>query len=198
MEIIDIIVIVLLVIGLISGIKDGLIKRVMGLAGLIAGLLIGRAIYLSVAARLTPILGTSEKVTQVIAFALILIVVPLIFSLIAWLISNLLKTVGLGWVNRLLGGVIGAVMNAIIVGLVFMGIESFDVHEHLITHEKKEASLFYQPLCNMSSVLLKDVREQIDQWKEENASDGEEPADNADDPLEKKEKPELQSFEEVV
>ena len=36
MELIDIIVAVLLVIGLITGIKDGLVKRVLGLVGLIA------------------------------------------------------------------------------------------------------------------------------------------------------------------
>lgn len=199
MEILDIIVLVLLVIGLITGIKDGVVKRVLGLVGLVAGLIIGKKIYLSVAEKLMPFLGMSEKTTQIIAFALILIIVPLIFSLIAWLIGNLLKTAGLGWVNRLLGGIIGVITNALFVGLVFVGIESFDTHEVLLSKEKKEASLFFYPLYQSTGLLIKDVRTQIERWKETHAEDSEdaEDADNTEN-SDKSDKKDLQSFEEVV
>ena len=198
MELIDIIVAVLLVIGLITGIKDGLVKRVLGLVGLIAGLLIGKAIYLSVAESLKPILGMPEKTTQIVAFVLILIVVPLVFSLIAWLISNLLKNVGLGWVNRLLGGLVGVLTNALILGLVFIGIESFDTHETLISSEKKEASLFFYPLSHSTGILIKDVREQIDRWRESHPSNTPESPDSPGNQEPEKPQDQLQSFEEVV
>jgi len=202
MEILDIIVLVLLVIGLITGMKDGLVKRVLGLVGLVAGLIIGKKIYLSVAEKLMPFLGMSEKTTQIIAFALILIIVPLIFSLIAWLIGNLLKTAGLGWVNRLLGGIIGVITNALFVGLIFVGIESFDTHEVMLSKEKKEASLFFYPLYQSTGLLIKDVRTQIERWKEAHAEDAEDAEDagnteNSDD-SDKSDKKDLQSFEEVV
>jgi len=205
MEILDIIVLVLLVIGLITGMKDGLVKRVLGLVGLVAGLIIGKKIYLSVAEKLMPFLGMSEKTTQIIAFALILIIVPLIFSLIAWLIGNLLKTAGLGWVNRLLGGIIGVITNALFVGLIFVGIESFDTHEVMLSKEKKEASLFFYPLYQSTGLLIKDVRTQIERWKEAHAEDAEDAEDagnteNSDDSdkSDKSDKKDLQSFEEVV
>ena len=202
MEILDIIVLVLLVIGLITGIKDGVVKRVLGLVGLVAGLIIGKKIYLSVAEKLMPFLGMSEKTTQIIAFALILIIVPLIFSLIAWLIGNMLKTAGLGWVNRLLGGIIGVITNALFVGLIFVGIESFDTHEVMLSKEKKEASLFFYPLYQSTGLLIKDVRTQIERWKEAHAEDAEDAEDagnteNSDD-ADKSDKKDLQSFEEVV
>ena len=202
MEILDIIVLVLLVIGLITGMKDGLVKRVLGLVGLVAGLIIGKKIYLSVAEKLMPFLGMSEKTTQIIAFALILIIVPLIFSLIAWLIGNMLKTAGLGWVNRLLGGIIGVITNALFVGLIFVGIESFDTHEVMLSKEKKEASLFFYPLYQSTGLLIKDVRTQIERWKEAHAEEAEDAEDagnteNSDD-SDKSDKKDLQSFEEVV
>ena len=196
MELVDIIVIVLLIVGLITGIKDGVVKRVLGLVGLIAGLLIAQKIYLSVAVKLTPILGTSEKTTQIIAFSLILVVVPLIFSLIAWLIGNLLKTAGLGWVNRLLGGVIGVVTNALFVGLIFVGIESFDTREIVLSQEKKDASLFFYPLHQTTGLLIKDVRTQIEHWKDAHADDSDEC--DGSEKSGKSDKKELQSFEEVV
>lgn len=199
MEILDIIVLVLLVIGLITGMKDGLVKRVLGLVGLVAGLIIGKKIYLSVAEKLMPFLGMSEKTTQIIAFALILIIVPLIFSLIAWLIGNMLKTAGLGWVNRLLGGIIGIITNALFVGLIFVGIESFDTHEVMLSKEKKEASLFFYPLYQSTGLLIKDVRTQIERWKEAHAEEAEDAGntENSDD-ADKSDKKDLQSFEEVV
>ena len=211
MGLLDIIVTIILVAGLITGIKDGLVKRVLGLGGLIAGIIIGKRIYLSVAAKLTPLLGTSEKTTQIIAFALILIIVPLIFSLIAWLIGNLLKTAGLGWVNRLLGGIIGIITNALIVGLIFIGIESFDTHEVLLSQENRDASVFYYPLYRTTGLFIKDVREQIDHWKEthseepedsetdEDVKDSENPEDSdTSGKTEESGKKQLQSFEEVV
>ena len=211
MGLLDIIVTIILVAGLITGIKDGLVKRVLGLGGLIAGIIIGKRIYRSVAAKLTPLLGTSEKTTQIIAFALILIIVPLIFSLIAWFIGNLLKTAGLGWVNRLLGGIIGVITNALIVGLFFIGIESFDTHEVLLSQEKRDASVFYYPLYRTTGLFIKDVREQIDHWKETHSEESEDSetdedvkdSDNPEDTdssgkTEESGKKQLQSFEEVV
>ena len=201
MELLDIIVLVLFVAGLVSGIKEGLVKQVMGLVGFIAGLFIGKAIYLSVAEKLTPFLGVSEKTTRIIAFALILILVPLLFSLIAWLISKFLKSVGLGWVNRLLGGLVSIVTTALVIGLVFVGIESFDTNEVILSKEKKESSIFFTPLSHTAGVLIQDVRKEISEWRQ--AHDSEDEAcddDTRDDSNEKKkeEKRELQSFEEVV
>lgn len=193
MEIIDIIIAVLLVIGLIAGLKDGFVKQVAGLVGFVAGLLVGKALYLSVAAELTPLLGTSEKTTQIIAFVLIMILVPLIFSVIAWLISKLLKSVGLGWLNRLGGGIVGMIEYALIAGLIIVGIESFDTHNVIVSKETKENSVFYYALGNTTGLLIKDVKEQIADWKERH---GEADADDADGC--KEAKPDLQSFEEVI
>ena len=195
MEIIDIIILVLLVIGFISGLKDGLVKQAAGLIGLVAGLLLGKKLYLFVAAQLTPLLGMSERTTQIVAFVLILIVVPLLFSLVAWLISKLLKGVGLGWINRLLGGVAGAVEYALFVGLVITAIESFDFMGHLLSREKKEASVLYYPIYNATGILINDVREHVEEWKHDHPTDEASPApasvnDKSDDAN--------PSFEEVV
>lgn len=204
MEIVDIIIAVLLVIGLIEGIKDGLVKQVAGLVGLVAGLLIGKALYLKVADQLTPFLGTSEKTTQIIAFALIMVIVPLAFSLIAWLISKLLHSVGLGWVNRLLGAAVGAVKYALIAGLIITGIESFDSHGLLISQEKKDSSIFYYPLYNTTGILIKDVKEQIEVWKETHGEDADvnaaEPECEDEQPTSAEPDPssDLQSFEEAA
>lgn len=198
MEAIDIIIVILLVIGFIGGLKEGVVNQVAGLVGLIVGLLLSKKFYLSVADTLTPLLGMSERTTQILAFVLILIVVPLLFSLVAWLISKLIKKVGLGWINRLLGSAAGILQSALFAGLIITAIESFDIARHLISHEKKEASALYYPLYNMTGVLINDVRAYIKDRKEEQKGDDAEPAPTGTDEKSEDADAPMPFFEELV
>lgn len=161
METIDIIITVLLVIGLISGLRDGLVKQVAGLAGLIGGLLLGRAFYMPVGAWLTGVFGMSVEAAHITAFVLILVFVPLLFSVVGWLVSKLLSIICLGWVNRLLGGLVGVLKFALFAGIVITGIEFFDKRDGFISEEKKEASVFYYPIYNTTGIFFDGIKEEL-------------------------------------
>lgn len=161
METIDIIITVLLVIGLISGLRDGLVKQVAGLAGLIGGLLLGRAFYVPVGEWLGTTFGISAEAAHITAFILILVVVPLLFSLVGWLVSKILSAICLGWINRILGGVVGVLKFALFAGIVITGIEFFDKHDVLVSEEKKEASILYYPIYDATSIFFNGVKEEL-------------------------------------
>ena len=145
MQTIDIIISALLLIGLISGLRDGLVKQIASLAGVIGGLLLGRAFYMPVGEWLIDVLGFSSEAAYVTAFILILIVVPLLFSLVGWLVSKLLSAICLGWINRLLGGLVGVLKFALLAGVIITGIEFFDKRDALLSAEAKETSALYYP-----------------------------------------------------
>ena len=161
METIDIIIAVLLAVGLISGLRDGLVKQVAGLAGLIGGLLLGRAFYMPVGAWLTGMFGMSVEAAHITAFILILILVPLLFSVVGWLVSKLLSIICLGWVNRLLGGLVGVLKFALFAGIVITGIEFFDKGDGFISEEKKEASVLYYPLYDATGIFFSGIKEEL-------------------------------------
>ncbi len=161
MQTIDIIIAVLLALGLISGMHDGAVKQIAGLAGLIGGLLLGRAFYLPVGEWLVSTLDLSVEVAYVTAFILILIVVPLLFSVVGWLVSKLLSIICLGWVNRLMGGLVGVLKCALLVGVVITGIEFFDQHDSLIAAEKKEASVLYYPIYDATGIFFNGIKEEF-------------------------------------
>ena len=161
MEIIDIVIAVLLVVGLVSGLRDGLVKQVAALVGLIAGLLVGKALYVSVGDWLMSVFSLSDRVAYLTAFILILIVVPLLFSLVGWLVSKILRAICLGWLNRLLGGLVGVVKYAIFVGVIITAIELFDRTDTLISEENKSASIFYYPLYRSSNIFFDNVKEEL-------------------------------------
>ncbi|MBP5322720.1 MAG: CvpA family protein [Bacteroidaceae bacterium] len=180
MNLLDIILGIILAIGVVAGIKDGLIRQVAGLLGLVAGIFLGKMWYLRVAEKLDPLLGTSEKTTQIIAFILILILVPAILSFLAWLVSKWLSSVGLGGFNRFLGAIFGALKYALFAGILITAVESFDTEGHLVTMKNRQESVLYGPIHSISDVVLKEVKQQIKEWKEEHPDS--EPAgnDNAD------------------
>lgn len=161
MQTIDIIIAVLLAIGLIGGLRDGAVKQVAGLAGLIGGLLIGRAFYMPVGEWLIAAFGMSAEVAHITAFILILIVVPLLFSLVGWLVSKILHVICLGWVNRLLGGAVGVLKYALFVGVIITGIEFFDRDDALISESNKEASVLYYPIHQVTGIFFDGIKQEF-------------------------------------
>ena len=161
MQTIDIIIAVLLVIGLIGGLRDGLVKQVAGLAGLIGGLLLGRAFYMPLGEWMASVLSISDEAARITAFILILVIVPLLFSLVGWLVSKLLKAICLGWINRLLGGLVGVLKFALLAGVLITGVELFDKHGAIVSEDKKEASIFYYPIYDATSFFFDGIKEEF-------------------------------------
>ena len=71
----------------------GFVKQLASIVGLIAGLLVARALFASVAEKLAPVLGTSTVIAQILAFVLIWVAVPLGFVLVASFLTKALDLV---------------------------------------------------------------------------------------------------------
>ena len=118
MPTIDIVILVLFLLGVFSGIREGFIKQLASLLGLVVGLLAAKALYLTVAERIAPLVGESPTFTKVSAFILIWLAVPLAFSLIASLFTKAIEAAQLGWINRWLGAGLGAIKALIAMSLL--------------------------------------------------------------------------------
>lgn len=110
----DIAIIVVIGITAFVGLKNGIIKTVLTLAGVIVGVILAGRFYVALADRLTFI--PQETLARLAAFAIILVAVILIASIIAGVLKWLASIVLLGWVNRLGGALLGLIMGAIFCG----------------------------------------------------------------------------------
>ena len=117
MEVIDIIILVLIGVGVIQGLMKGMLKQLLQIAGLVAGLLLARALFGVVAEKLAPALGTSITIAQILSFILIWVAVPVACSLIASVLTKAMDVINLGWLNRLLGALLGAAKVMLLIGL---------------------------------------------------------------------------------
>ena len=107
----DIVIIVAIAISTFLGLKIGIIKAVLSLAGLIAGVILAGRYYAPLAEQLSFI--SQASIAKVVAFAIILIGVMVIAGVLAWLLKGLASVMMLGWVNRLGGAVFGLALGAI-------------------------------------------------------------------------------------
>lgn len=164
MPIIDIVILVIIAAGLVQGLKSGFANQLASTLGIFVGLLVARSLYLSVAERAIPLFGISAQITRLIAFVLIWGAVPVAFSCIASLLTKLLNTINMGWVDRWLGGVLGALKCMFMLGVLVHGLEYFAPKYEFLSAKNKRESTFYYPVKELSSFffpLVKDITKQL-------------------------------------
>jgi len=112
----DIVLLVALVAASFMGLKQGLIKAVLSLAGLIVGVILASNFYKTLGNSLEFI--PNETAAGIIAYALILIIVMIIASVLARLLKTIISIAMLGWVNRLGGAIFGLILGVILWGAI--------------------------------------------------------------------------------
>jgi len=124
----DIIILVLIVIPTLIGLKIGIIKALFTVAGIIIGVVLAGRFSESLGGSLTFI--SDPGWARIAAFAIILIGVMVIASVLATVLKKVVSAVLLGWVNRLGGAVLGFVLGFFFCGALlsmwvnFLGIGS--------------------------------------------------------------------------
>ena len=113
----DILLGLIIVSSAIAGLRAGFTRVVIGLVATIVGLVAGFWFYRMVGDQLHPWISTPAAANAV-GFFLIFFGVALLGSLIAGLLSKMLRWVGLSWFNYLLGGVAGFARGALVVAVL--------------------------------------------------------------------------------
>ena len=166
MEVIDIIILILIGVGVIQGLMKGSMKELASVVGFVAGLLLARALFGTVAEQLAPALNTSITVAQILSFILIWVAVPIGCSLVASVLTKALEVVHLGWLNRLSGAMLGAVKMMLLVGIGIYVLEYIDPKSEMISRTTKRASVLYEPMKELVDQCLPVVKDVTDDIKE--------------------------------
>jgi len=110
----DIVITVAIVIPILIGLKIGMIKAALSLAGLIVGVIVAGRYYLPLSEKLSFI--SSASVAEITAFIIILVGIMVIAGVLAKLLKWTASVMMLGWVNHLGGAVFGLLLGAIFCG----------------------------------------------------------------------------------
>jgi len=107
----DIVIIVVVVALGIVGLRQGLIRTVFGIAGLIGGIFLAGRYYDELASLLFP---SSASWANIAAYAIIAVATMVVAGVIGWLIAKLVNFVALGWLDKLVGGILGVVIGGLL------------------------------------------------------------------------------------
>ena len=156
----DIVVIVILFATLVLGLIKGLVRQLVGVGAVVAGLILAARYYDRVAA----VFGrafNSEKWASIIAFAVVFIVVLLVGSLISFLIRKLLPG-PLRFADHLFGGVLGLIQGVLISGVIVFALLAFPVNKPLLT-ESRLAPYCYWLTKAMVQIIPQDLKDRFNQ-----------------------------------
>lgn len=134
----DILLVIVLAVVTVGGLRTGLIKAVLSLAGVVIGTVLAGRYYTALGERLTSLL--SPGVANIAAFAIILIGI----MVAAWVLARLLSSVVsatflMDWLNRLGGAAFGLVLGGVFCGAIlaislrFLGPMGVMVHSKIAT-----------------------------------------------------------------
>ncbi|ERL54775.1 CvpA family protein [Psychrobacter aquaticus] len=113
----DIVIAVVVLIGLWRGFQLGLVKTAVGLVGWLIALIAATRLAGSVSPQLSGIVQ-NPVLQMAMAFLLVVIVILAVMHLVAFVFSGVLKTLRLGIVDKMAGGVLGAAKNVLMVLVV--------------------------------------------------------------------------------
>lgn len=113
MDAVDWILLAVLGVSVLLGVWRGLVREVISLAGWIVGFWIAQA-WAPQAAAWLPLQGASEVLRYLAGFVTVFLLVLVLSVVLGWVVSKLVSAVGLGLLDRLLGGVFGGLRGVVV------------------------------------------------------------------------------------
>ena len=154
MSIIDIVLGALLLFGLIRGAMKGLFVEVASLVALVLG--VYGAIHFSsfVAEFLESKVDWNEKTINIVAFAITFVIIVLVISLAGKALTKLADFAALGIVNKLAGGVFGALKIGLILSVLLIVFNKLNTTLPLMEQDDLEESVLYNPVRSLAPLIF--------------------------------------------
>ena len=146
----------LFVVGVIAlcgllGIYWGCIRQVLSVVGLIAGLVLANRLGGRAADAFSSFV-TNDALAQVLGFVFVLLAVSAVVSLLATLLRRFVGLLFLGWLDHLIGGVLGVLQGALVCTVVLVVAAFFSTE--LFTSALEKSRVAPQLMRVLGTVVL--------------------------------------------
>jgi len=157
MSVIDIVLGALLLFGLVRGFMKGLFVEIASLVALVAG--VYGAIHFSYFAAefLQERTEWAEKAINITAFAITFVIIIIIISLAGKALTKLADFAALGILNKLLGGVFGALKIGLILSVVLIVFNKLNSTITFVEEEHIKDSILYEPVKAIAPIIFPNI-----------------------------------------
>ncbi len=157
MNFLDIVLGILLVWGLYKGLTNGLFVELASLVALIAGIF-GSIHFSYIAADyLSQNMDWNPRYIKITSFIITFIAIVLLVHFAGKLLTKIADFAMLGLLNKIAGGIFGALKVAIILGALLVFFEKATASLNFINEETKKESILYQPVRDIGAFVFNTV-----------------------------------------
>lgn len=162
MNVLDIVLGSLLLFGLVRGLMKGLFVEVASIVALILG--VYGAIHFSdfAASFLENRVDWEEKYINITAFAITFIIIIVVIALAGKALTKIADFASLGILNKLLGGVFGALKIGLILSIVLIIFNKMNSNIPLIEDHEMEDSMLYKPVKSLAPIIFPSIADEDD------------------------------------
>ena len=157
MNIFDIIIAALLLFGFVRGLMKGLFVEVASLVALVAG--VYGAIHFSyfIGDFLKESVSWKEEYITLAAFAATFVVIIIAIALLGKMLTKLADFAALGILNKILGGVFGALKIGLILSVIFIFFGKMNDTIPFIKKETLDESILYEPVKKIAPTIFPSI-----------------------------------------
>ena len=127
MAVVDWVIAAIVVLSVIGAIKNGFFVEAFSLAGVVLGLLIASWNFQRLMPYLLHVVHTTP-VAEAIAFLVIALAVMIVAGVMGRVLHSTARSIGLGWLDRLVGAAFGFLKGCVVVTLGVMALAAFYPH----------------------------------------------------------------------
>ena len=154
----DLFLLIPITLGFIFGLFKGLIKELISLVAIIAGIYGAKLFAPLVSKILINTFAFSPTTARPTAYIILFIAIGIGLLLAANAIDKIFDSLSLGGLNKLLGGIFGALKYALIVSVLLNVFDALDSRFSMIKHQTKENSIAYKPLMKFGPGLWEETK----------------------------------------
>jgi len=151
---IDLVIVVILIIAIVRGFTDGLVRELAALAALIFG--IWGAIKFSsfTAGKLYEWFDMSGQYVGIVSFLITFGVIVIVIHFIGIVADKIIDAASIGFLNRLLGMVFGFFKSALILSVFFVILNAIDARRPFLPQEAISQSRFFNPIADIAPAIF--------------------------------------------
>lgn len=162
----DIIIAALLLFGFVRGLIKGLFVEVASLVALIAG--VYGAIHFSyfIGDWLKDSVDWDEKYISLAAFAGTFVVIIVVIALLGKILTKIADFASLGILNKILGGVFGALKIGLILSVIFIFFGKMNDTIPFVSQDSLDESILYKPVKKIAPTIFPSIIKDGDEYEQ--------------------------------
>ena len=153
MNTLDFYLLIPIIIGFVFGLFKGLIKELTSLAAIVLGIYGAKLLAPKAYSILISTFGVNDTLAKPLSYLVLFILIVIGMLLLAKMLDKVFESMAMGGLNKLLGGIFGALKYALIVSVLLTVFDTIDSRFSILSRETKETSIAYKPLMNFAPVL---------------------------------------------